>query len=114
MRYLRTRENFFARQLAAIPSKIPATVQDPYIEVLYNDSSRVITTVPALSSFLRLRSSIFELVALDLHVLTSKGHFKGVTELLQILFGNKSDYLGDPLAADSEDSMLQPFQVAGQ
>ncbi|KAJ7830504.1 nucleoporin Nup186/Nup192/Nup205 [Mycena olivaceomarginata] len=92
MRYLRTREDFFARQLAAIPSQVPATIQeDKGIEVMYADGARVSTTVPALSSFLRLRSRIFDLAALDLHVLTSKGHFKGVAELLNILFGNDSD-----------------------
>ncbi|KAJ6447636.1 nucleoporin Nup186/Nup192/Nup205 [Mycena sanguinolenta] len=37
MRYLRTREDFFARQLAAIPSQVPATVQDKGIEVIYAD-----------------------------------------------------------------------------
>ncbi|KAF7373366.1 hypothetical protein MSAN_00546200 [Mycena sanguinolenta] len=91
MRYLRTREDFFARQLAAIPSQVPATVQDKGIEVMYADGARVLTTVPASSSFLRLRSWIFDLAALDLHVLTSKGHFKGVADLLNILFGNGSD-----------------------
>ncbi|KAF7326845.1 hypothetical protein MVEN_02578300 [Mycena venus] len=91
MRYLRTREDFFARQLAAIPSQVPVTVQDKGIEVMYADGARVLTTVPALSSFLRLRSWIFDLAALDLHVLTSNGHFKGVAELLDILFGNDSD-----------------------
>ncbi|KAF7345118.1 hypothetical protein MVEN_01675900 [Mycena venus] len=91
MRYLRTREDFFARQLAAIPSQVPVTIQDKGIEVMYADGARVLTTVPALSSFLRLRSWIFDLAALDLHVLTSKGHFKGVAELLDILFGNDSD-----------------------
>ncbi|KAJ7041203.1 nucleoporin Nup186/Nup192/Nup205 [Mycena alexandri] len=91
MRYLRTREDFFARQLAAIPSQVPVTIQDKGIEVMYADGARVTTTVPALSSFLRLRSWIFDLAALDLHVLTSKGHSKGVAELLDILFGNGSD-----------------------
>ncbi|KAJ7145837.1 nucleoporin Nup186/Nup192/Nup205 [Mycena epipterygia] len=91
MRYLRTREDFFARQLAAIPSQVPVTVQDKGIEVMYADGARVSTTVPALSAFLRLRSLIFDLAALELHVLTSKGHFKGVAELLHILFGNDSN-----------------------
>ncbi|KAF7300289.1 hypothetical protein MKEN_01353000 [Mycena kentingensis (nom. inval.)] len=90
MRYLRTREDFFARQLAAIPSRVSPTLSDPAITVVYVDGARVTTTVPALSSFLRLRSWIFDLAALDLHVLTSKGHTKGVTDLLDILFGNES------------------------
>lgn len=108
MRYLRTREDFFARQLAAIPSQVPSTLEEPYIEVVYNDGSRVTTTVSALSSFLRLRSWILDLVALDLHVLTNKGHHKGVTQLLEILFGNEST------SRDREDGLLRPFKEIGQ
>ena len=112
MRYLRTREDFFARQLAAIPSEVPSTVEEPFIEVLYNDGSRVTTTVAALSSFLRLRSCIVDLVALDLHVLTNKGHHKGVTNLLEILFGNETAYRESP--AEWEDDLIRPFQEVGQ
>ncbi|KAJ6461668.1 nucleoporin Nup186/Nup192/Nup205 [Mycena sanguinolenta] len=115
MRYLRTREDFFARQLAAIPSQVPATVQDKGIEVIYADGARVLTTVPALSSFLRLRSWIFDLAALDLHVLTSKGHFKGVADLLNILFGNDSDLIIEfvqSLAFDWADSLqVEPMEL---
>ncbi|KAF8970600.1 nucleoporin Nup186/Nup192/Nup205 [Flammula alnicola] len=91
-RYLRTREDFFARQIARVPSFAPETLQDPPIQVLYGDGSRVTTTVTSLSSFLRLRSYIFDLVALELHVLTNKGHFKAVSELLEILFGTDMEY----------------------
>ncbi|KAF7320904.1 Nucleoporin [Mycena chlorophos] len=92
MRYLRTRDDFFARQLAVIPSRVPETINEGGggVQVVYVDGARVQTTVPALTSFLRLRAWIFDLVALDLHVLTSKGHLKGVAELLHILFGNSS------------------------
>lgn len=41
--------------------------------------------VVSLSSFLLLRSYIFDLVTLELRVLTNKGHFKGVSELLDNL-----------------------------
>jgi nuclear pore complex protein Nup205 len=112
MRYLRTREDFFARQLAAIPSEVPSTFEEPSIEVLYSDGSRVTTTVPALSSFLRLRSCIVDLVALDLHVLTNKGHHKGVTSLLEILFGNESAYHDS--SSEWEDDLIRPFQEVGQ
>ncbi|KAF5375401.1 hypothetical protein D9615_007995 [Tricholomella constricta] len=107
-RYLRTREDFFARQLARVPSQVPQTLQQPYVQVQYNDGTRVITTVPSLGSFLRLRSCIFDLVALDLHILTNKGHLKGVSELLEILFGNASDH--DAL----EDDPFPQFQEVGQ
>jgi nuclear pore complex protein Nup205 len=112
MRYLRTREDFFTRQLAAIPSKVPATSNEPPAEVLYNDGSRITTTISTLCSFMRLRSWIFDLVALDLHVLTHKGHFKAVTELLEILFGNDSDYPHE--STGWEDDLLQPFREVGQ
>ena len=112
MRYLRTREDFFARQLAVIPFKVPETIADPYVQVLYDDGSRVTTIVPALSSFLRLRSWIFDLAALDLHVLTNKGHHKGVTELLGILFG--IDSWNQDEAGSWEDDLLQSFREFGQ
>lgn len=92
MRYLRTREDFFARQLARVPSQAPLTLQEPPIQVIYGDGSRIITTVTSLSSFIRLRSFIFDLVALELHVLTSRNHFKGVLEILEILFGTDFEY----------------------
>lgn len=111
MRYLRTREDFFARHLAVIPSKVPVTLEEPFIEVLYNDGSRVTTTVATLTSFLRLRSLILDLVALDLHVLTNKGYSKGVTHLLEILFGNQSTQ-HDSFAW--EDDFSLSFQEVGQ
>ncbi|KAF5361405.1 hypothetical protein D9758_006258 [Tetrapyrgos nigripes] len=110
MRYLRTREDFFARHLAAVPSMAPTDPRDPPILVLYEDGARITTTVPTLCSFLRLRSWIFDLVALDLHVLTSKGHHKPVSELLEILFDNES-------TSDEElweDDLSRPFREVGQ
>lgn len=113
MRYLRTREDFFARHLAAIPFKVPATEQQPFVEIAYGDGSRVITTVTAISSFLKLRSWILDLVALDLHVLTNHGHHKSVSELLELMFGNEEDYLED--GTDSwENDMFKPFREVGQ
>jgi nuclear pore complex protein Nup205 len=115
MRYLRTREDFFARHLAAIPSQVPSTLEEPFIEVLYNNGSRVTTTVSALSSFLRLRSCIMDLVALNLHVLTNKGHHKGVTNLLEILFGNGGNEVAyQDSSSEWEDDLLRPFQEVGQ
>ncbi|KAI0944532.1 hypothetical protein AcW1_002214 [Taiwanofungus camphoratus] len=113
MRYLRTREDFFARHLAAIPFKVPVTEQEPFIEVRYNDGSRVTTTVTDLASFLRLRSWILDLVALDLHVLTNKGHHKAVAELLELLFGSEEDYYDDEEMA-WENDLFKTFREVGQ
>ncbi|KAF7966977.1 hypothetical protein HWV62_36310 [Athelia sp. TMB] len=112
MRYLRTREDFFTRHLAAVPSEVPSTLEEPPIEVLYNDGSRVTSTVPALTSFLRLRSWILDLVALDLHVLTSKGHHKGITRILEILFGNEAAHRD--ASEGWQDNLLHQFQEVGQ
>ncbi|TFK17228.1 hypothetical protein FA15DRAFT_711024 [Coprinopsis marcescibilis] len=91
-RYLRTREDFFARQISSIPAQAPECRQTPPIQVAYGDGLGVITTVEALRAFLRLRSYIFDLVAFELRILTGKGHHKGVTELLEILFRTDVDY----------------------
>ncbi|KAI0351635.1 hypothetical protein OH77DRAFT_1429461 [Trametes cingulata] len=113
MRYLRTREDFFARHLAAVPFKVPVTEQQPAIEVIYSDGSRIITTVTTLASFLKLRSWILDLVALDLHVLTNRGHQKSVSELLELMFGNEEDYLED--GPDGwETEVFRPFHEVGQ
>ncbi|KAM5532668.1 hypothetical protein V8D89_013637 [Ganoderma adspersum] len=113
MRYLRTREDFFARHLAAIPFKVPETEQQPFIEIQYGDRSRVVTTVTTTASFLKLRSWILDLVALDLHVLTNKGHQKSVSELLELMFGNEEDGLEDE--TDNWDvDVFRPFREVGQ
>ncbi|KAG8215255.1 hypothetical protein J3R82DRAFT_8809, partial [Butyriboletus roseoflavus] len=115
MRYLYTREDFFARHLAMIPSKVPEASQEPFIEVMYQDGSRVLTSVATLRAFIGLRSRILDLAALDLHVLTNKGHNKGVLEILQILFGTES--MQDMGESDWEDELgvsLQPFRELGQ
>ncbi|KAH9948497.1 nucleoporin Nup186/Nup192/Nup205 [Amylocystis lapponica] len=113
MRYLRTREDFFARHLAAIPFKVPPTEREPFIEVMYGDGTRVMTAVAALASFLRLRSWVLDLVALELHVLTNKGHHKGASELLELLFGNEEDLMNE--GADGwQLAVFRPFHEVGQ
>ncbi|KAH9064457.1 nucleoporin Nup186/Nup192/Nup205 [Lactarius vividus] len=110
MRYLRTRENFSVRQLAALPFK-PPSFPIPNVEVQYSDGSRVATTVESLTSFLRLRSYVFDLVALDLHSLTNRGHFKGVSELLELIYGNEQRQAD---VGDWDDDVFQPFRAVGQ
>ncbi|THH18242.1 hypothetical protein EW146_g2707 [Bondarzewia mesenterica] len=111
LRYLRTREDFFARQLAALPAKVPAARSIPTVEVQYRDGARVLSTVTSLTAFLRLRSYIFDLVALDLHILTNRGHFKSVGELLDLIYGNEEEQYEEE---DWEDEMFKPFHEVGQ
>ncbi|CAK5271461.1 unnamed protein product, partial [Mycena citricolor] len=100
MRYLRTREGFFARQVAGVPCLVPSIGDEDEdnedgdesgtIQVMYTDGSRVLTTVPQLTSFLRLRSWIFDLVSTEMHVLSGKTRWKGVDDVLGVLFGVQS------------------------
>ncbi|KZT05221.1 uncharacterized protein LAESUDRAFT_702393 [Laetiporus sulphureus 93-53] len=115
MRYLRTREDFVTRHLAVIPFMAPSTDigQDPFIEVLYNDGSRVNTTSNDFAAFMRLRSWILDMVALELHVLTSKGLNKSIAELLELLFGSEEDFLEGDQATSTNDA-LRPFREVGQ
>ena len=115
MRYLRTREDFFVRHLAAIPSRVPEVSREPFIEVMYPDGSRVLTSVSTLRAFISLRSWILDLAALDLHVLTNKGHHKGILEILQILFGTENTQdMGEYEWEDELGMSLQPFREMGQ
>ncbi len=110
MRYLRTREDFFVRQLAALPFQ-PPSHPIPNVEVRYSDGSRVATTVEALTSFLRLRSFVFDLVALDLHILTNRGHLKSISELLELIYGNEQRRFD---VADWEDETFRISSAVGQ
>ncbi|KAI0289640.1 nucleoporin Nup186/Nup192/Nup205 [Russula brevipes] len=110
MRYLRTREDFFVRQLAALPFQ-PPPHPTPTVEVRYSDGSRIATTVESFTSFLQLRSIVFDLVALDLHILTNRGHFKSVSELLELIYGNEQRQFD---VVDWEDEVFQIPHAVGQ
>ncbi|KAI0759191.1 nucleoporin Nup186/Nup192/Nup205 [Irpex lacteus] len=112
MRYLRSREDFFTRHLAALPFHLSPTFSESFIEIQYSDSSRVISTVPALTASLRLRSAVFDLVALELHVLTSRGHSKSVVELLDLLYGNEDE--GSRAGPNWVEDMFRPYRDVGQ
>jgi len=109
MRYLRTTEDFFCRHLVAVPALIPETLQEPVIEIVHEDGTRVTSTVSAATAFLKVRAWILDMVSLDLHVLANKGQTKAVTEIVEILLG--TSVFSDP---SWEDELLRPFQDVGQ
>ncbi|KAG8950572.1 hypothetical protein FRC04_007391 [Tulasnella sp. 424] len=95
IRYLRTREDFFARHLAALPAK--ASLAQVITEAsggvaVYGDQTRMPLTSKALSAFLRLRAALLECVALELHVLRETKQPQRMTRLLQLLF-DTSNYV---------------------
>ncbi|KAG8908999.1 hypothetical protein FRB99_000102 [Tulasnella sp. 403] len=89
VRYLRTREDFFARHLAVLPTKVPP-IPPPKKgtggQVLYGDQLRLQTTCKALTAYLRLRTSLLECVALELHVLNETKQPQRMARLLELLF----------------------------
>ncbi|KAF8584437.1 hypothetical protein K439DRAFT_1411162 [Ramaria rubella] len=91
MRYLRTREDFFARHLSVLPFRVPQTVRGTLGHVDYVDGARITTTSNTLMSFLRIRASVLESVALELHVLTEMGQPQRVSRLLGLLFGGNTE-----------------------
>ncbi|KAH7108531.1 nucleoporin Nup186/Nup192/Nup205 [Auriculariales sp. MPI-PUGE-AT-0066] len=109
IRYLRTREDFFARQLAALPPKLPAmnTANGDGL-VVFEDGSSVRTDARKAAAFIRLHASIFELVALELHVLTETNQVQRAGRLLKLIFGTISDAQDDGVPAE----FLQPFALA--
>lgn len=91
MRYLRNQEDFFARQLSAIPSIVPMSrfVGTAGV-VCYADQSQVSTTCETTTAFLRLRSYLLEVVAQEVHLLTQSGQRRSVKDLVNILFGSEN------------------------
>ncbi|KAG9073412.1 hypothetical protein FS749_015253, partial [Ceratobasidium sp. UAMH 11750] len=86
IRYLRTHEDFFARQLAAIPMRPPAMERASDGSVRLSDNSVVQTTCSALTAFLRLRSWILDLVSLELHIMTGVEQDPRAARILGLLF----------------------------
>ncbi|KAB5590005.1 Nuclear pore complex protein [Ceratobasidium theobromae] len=85
IRYLRTNEDFFARQLAAIPLR-PLAHHSPDGAVRLGDNSVVPTSCMALTAFLRLRSWVLDLVSLELHIMTGVEQDPRASRILGLLF----------------------------
>ncbi|KAG8875052.1 hypothetical protein FRB98_008117 [Tulasnella sp. 332] len=93
LRYLRTREDFFARQLAILPIRpmVTSTHQDIGM-LVYADRSRLPTSCKTLTSFLRLRSWVLECVSLELHQLSQNKQVHRLGQLLELLFDASAEF----------------------
>ncbi|KAF8523808.1 nucleoporin Nup186/Nup192/Nup205 [Gautieria morchelliformis] len=91
MRYLRSREDFFARHLSVLPFRVSHSRRGSVGQVVYGDSAQVATTCHVLTSFLRIRAWVLESVALELHVLTEMGQSQRASRLLTLLFGGAAE-----------------------
>ncbi|KAF8525593.1 nucleoporin Nup186/Nup192/Nup205 [Hysterangium stoloniferum] len=106
MRYLRTREDFFARHLSVLPIKVPPHDGIGVGQIAYGDGTAVNTTVSTAMSFLCIRSWLLESTALELHMLTEMGQSQRASKLLALLFGSDA-----PLDDEQDllEGMLHPF-----
>ncbi|KAL1738819.1 nucleoporin Nup186/Nup192/Nup205, partial [Schizophyllum fasciatum] len=107
MRYLRSHDHFFARQLSAMRNYVPDTALEPSVGIQYPDGTQIQTTVHELSAFLRSRAIVFDLAALDVHEVVSKGRISAATKTLEVLFGNDTEVAQDIWG-------LHPFHDIGQ
>lgn len=87
-RYLRTREDYFARNLAALPIRAPPMPGEIEGMISYADGVSIDSNCRSLTSFLRMRSWLLEAIALELHLLTDEQQYPRAGRLLDILFGN--------------------------
>jgi nuclear pore complex protein Nup205 len=104
-RYLRTREDYFARNLSALPIRAQSIASQNEGMATYADGISVDTNCHALTSFLRMRSWILESVALELHILTEEGQFPRASRLLDILFTSIDSNL-ESLEDDVDDQFF--------
>jgi nuclear pore complex protein Nup205 len=107
IRYLRTHEDFFARQLAVIPMRPPAVHRNPNGSVRLGDSSVVQTGCSALTAFLRLRSWVLDLVSLELHIMAGTKQDPRAARILGLLF-QKATTETDGALSVFEEAMNMP------
>ena len=110
IRYLRTREDFFARQLAALPARLPvgAPAEGDGI-IAFEDGTSIRTGARRAGAFIRLHANILELVALEIHVLIEEGQHQRATRLLKLVFGTITDSNYDDDDNGIHVDFLQPF-----
>ncbi|KAG9045001.1 hypothetical protein FS837_007191 [Tulasnella sp. UAMH 9824] len=116
VRYLRTREDFFARHLAALPAKasLPLAAAETSGGVaVYGDQSRIPSTSKSLAAFLRLRAALLECVALELHVLRETKQPQRITRLLQLLF-DTTNYVPFKPSQTALDSVMGGLPAPAQ
>ncbi|TIA87204.1 hypothetical protein E3P99_03320 [Wallemia hederae] len=96
LRYLRNHEDFFYRQLTALPIKqLPYNGStQPLGWVKYGDGTVIQTTAATLASFLRFRGWLLDIVALELHALTNASQSQRVSRLVDVLFSDTHELDG--------------------
>lgn len=114
LRYLRTKEDFVVQQLrslALVPAE-RATLTSSSAAlglVQFADGQAIETTVDRVTASLRMRASLLELTALELHSLLNAGMQSKAARVVAALFGSNAVVGGSGLDADDsidEDDLL--------
>lgn len=92
-RYIRTREDYCYRQLSVLPMIAPEVATGPLGHAVYSNGSRVHTSASAVVSFLRFRSGVLDISALELHLINPTGLH--AAKLVDALFTSPSSLLDD-------------------
>lgn len=93
LRYLRTKENFFARQLRTMsftPVKRSSSEFGALGTIVQPDGGHLQTTVDALVASLQIRGHILGGTALELHMLCNAGMWAEANALIAVLVGRDS------------------------
>lgn len=92
-RYIRTREDYCFRQLLVFPMSPPAISYGALGHVVHSNGQQTATSAGGVTSFLRYRSSLLDLTALELHVINPTGLH--AAKLVDTLFTSPSTMLDD-------------------
>ncbi|KAJ1028317.1 hypothetical protein NDA18_002982 [Ustilago nuda] len=117
LRYLRTKEDFVVQQLRSL-SLVPAeratlTASSAALGLVqFADGQAIETTVDRVTASLRMRASLLELAALELHSLLNAGMQSRAARVVAALFGFNST-VGGGSGLDADDSVDEDDLLLG-
>ena len=117
LRYLRTKEDYVVQQLRSL-SLVPAergaltTASAALGLVQFADGQAIETTVDRVTASLRMRASLLELTALELHSLLNAGMHSRAARVVAALFGSNAT-IGGGDGVDADDSSEEDDLLLG-
>ncbi|KAJ1033094.1 hypothetical protein NDA16_000372 [Ustilago loliicola] len=117
LRYLRTKEDFVVQQLCSLPL-VPAeratlTASSAALGLVqFADGQAIETTVDRVTASLRMRASLLELTALELHSLLNAGMQSKAARVVAALFGSNATVSGGS-GLDADDSVDEDDLLLG-
>ncbi|SPO25969.1 related to nucleoporin [Ustilago trichophora] len=117
LRYLRTKEDFVVQQLRSL-SLVPAeratlTASSAALGLVqFADGQAIETTVDRVTASLRMRASLLELTALELHSLLNAGMQSRAARVVAALFGSNAT-VGGGNGIDADDSAEEDDVLLG-